>query len=92
VSWSCQNFAQESAGVTGRARGNFLGRTVRDNVTSFVPGFRAEVNNPIGAFDNVEVVLDDQHRMTGIDETLKSFQQNADVVKVQAGGRFVEEE
>jgi len=78
--------------VTGRARGNFLGRTVRDNVTSFVPGFRAEVNDPISTLDDLEVVLDDQHRMTGIDETLKSLQQNADVVKVQAGGRFVEEE
>ena len=64
---------------------------MRDNVTSFVPGFRAEVNDPISALDDLEVVLDDQHRMTGIDETLKSLQQNADVVKVQAGGRFVEE-
>ena len=78
--------------MTGRARRHVLGRTARDNVTAFVPGFRAEVNDPISALDDLEVVLDDQHRMTGIDETLKSLQQNADVVKVQAGGRFVEEE
>src|SRR5437773_7925613 len=65
---------------------------MRDDVTAFVPGFGPQVNDPIGALDDVEVVLDDQHRMTGIDETLKSFQQNADIVKVQAGSRFVEEE
>ena len=65
---------------------------MRDDVTAFVASFGPQVNDPIGALDHVEVVLDDQHRMTGIDEALKGFQQNADVVKVQAGGRFVEEE
>ena len=61
-------------------------------MTAFVTGFGPQVNDPIGALDHVKIVLDDQHRMTGIDETLKGFQQNADVVKMQAGGRFVEEE
>ena len=92
MSWCCQNLAQESAGVAGWARDNAFGRAVRDDVTAFVAGFRPEVNDPIGALDDVEVVLDDEHRMTGIDETLKSLQQNTNVVKVQAGGRFVEEE
>src|SRR5438552_10048837 len=76
--------------MAGFATGDIFGRAVRDDVTAFVTGLGPEINDPIGAFDNVEVVLDDEHRMTGIDETLKSFQQNADVVKVQAGGRFVE--
>ena len=92
MSWSCQNLAQESAGVTGRARGHVFGRAVRDDVTAFVTGFGPEVNDPISALDDLKVVLDDQHRMAGIDETLKGFQQNANVVKVQAGRRFVEEE
>jgi len=78
--------------VTCRARGNVFGRAVRDDVTAFVPGIGSQVNDPIRALDDVKVVLDDQHRMAGIDETLKGFQQNADVVKMQAGGRFVEEE
>ena len=84
--------AQEPAGVAGRARGNVFGRAVRDDVTAFVTRVGPQVNDPIGALDDVEVVLDDEHRMAGINETLKSFQQNADVVEVQAGGRFVEEE
>jgi len=77
--------------VAGWTRGDIFGRAARDDVTAFVTGFGPQVNDPIGALDDVEVVLDDQHRMTGIDQTLKGFQQNADVVKVQAGRRFVEE-
>jgi len=92
VSWCRQNLAQESAGVAGWARDNVFGCAVRNDVTATVPGLGPEINDPIGTFDDVEVVLDNEHRMTGIDETLKSFQQNADVVKVQAGGRFIEEE
>jgi len=91
MSWCCQNLAQESAGVTRRARGNVFGRAVRDDMTAFVARVGPQVNDPIGTFDDVKVMLDDEHRMTAIDEPLKSFQQNANVVEVQAGGRFVEE-
>ena len=78
--------------MTGLACGDGLRRALGDDLSAFVAGFGSQVNDPIGAFDDVEIVFDDEHRMTGIDETLKSFQQNPDVVKVQAGGRFVEEE
>src|SRR5258708_6070107 len=88
----CPNQIPEvTACMAGFAIGYIFGRSVRDDVTAFLTGFRPEVDYPIGTFDNVEVVLDNQHRMAGIDEPLKSFQQDADVVKVQAGGRFVEE-
>jgi len=60
-----------------------LRRAVRDDVTAFVTGFGPRSMIQSAHLIHVEVVLDDEQRIAGIDETLKSLQQNADVVKVQ---------
>jgi hypothetical protein len=52
----------------------------------------AEIDDPVGAFDDVEVVLDDEDAMAGVHEALEDLEQHAHVVEVQAGGRLVEEE
>src|SRR6185437_6139878 len=40
--------------------------------------------------DDVEIVLNDQHRAAGFDQPSKGGQQLADIVEVQPGGGFVE--
>jgi hypothetical protein len=54
--------------------------------------FRPEINDPVGAFDDFEVVLDDEQAVAFVDEALQQFHQQRDVIEVQAGGRFVEQE
>ena len=51
----------------------------------------AEVDQPVGGLDEVEVVLDDQHRVAGVLQRAQGAQQAGDVVEVQAGGGFVEQ-
>src|SRR5260221_2910614 len=53
--------------------------------------FWTEINNPVGLLDDIEVVLDDQHRIAQRDQALQHIQQFADVVKVQAGCRLVKD-
>jgi len=65
-----QRLAQE-AGGGGAGCGNRLGGALRHEPPPVRAGFRAEVENPIGGFDDVEVVLDDQQGMAGCDEFLK---------------------
>jgi hypothetical protein len=72
--------------------GNLLWRSADDDLAAAIAGFRAEVNHPIGTFDHIEIVFDDDDRMAGVHKALKDLKQHAHVVKVQAGGGLVEEE
>src|SRR5205823_4446169 len=83
---------KKASGVAGLARGDLFGYSLGNDLPAFVPGFRPEIDDPIRAFDHIEVVFDDEHGMTGVNQTLKNFEQQADIVEVQAGGGLVEEE
>ena len=76
--------------MTFATSGDLLGRASRDNSPALVAGVGAEVDDPIGRLHHVEVVLDDQHRVAGIDEPLKHLEQHAHVVEVQPSRRLVE--
>ncbi len=61
-------FLQELTGIRAFDLHNlfrcaFLG----DQFAAAVTSFGAEINDPIGDLDDIEVVFDDQHRVAGID-------------------------
>ena len=47
--------------------------------------FRAEVNDPVGGLDDIEVVLDDDDGVAVIAQPVQYRQQLCDVMEVQAG-------
>ena len=59
--------------------------------TALVPAARAEVDDPVGADDRVEVVLDQHDGVAGVDEPVELAQQQRDVRGVQPGRRLVEQ-
>ena len=69
-----------------------LWRPAATNLSAFLAGVRAEVDDPVGAFDDLEIVLDDDDRVACIDQALEQPEQQRDVVEMQPGGRFVEDE
>ena len=69
---------------------DLLGRSNRDNFTTFIPRFRAKIDNPICAFDDFQIVLNHDDRMAAGDESLKKLQQHRDVVEMQSRRRLVE--
>ena len=73
-----------------RAVDDFLRRTFGNNFSAAGTAFRAKVNDPIRRFDHVQIVLDDEQRVTGVAQFEQHFQQFRDVVKMQAGGRLVQ--
>ena len=73
------------------ARGDIFGRTRDDDAAAAGAAFGAEVDDPVGRFDDVEIVLDHEHRVAPIDEAIEHAEQPADVVAVEAGGRLVED-
>ena len=50
-----------------------------------------EVDDPVGGLDDVEVVLDDDDRVAGVDEPVEHLEELLDVGEVEAGRRLVEE-
>jgi hypothetical protein len=53
---------------------------------------RAEVDDVVGAFDDFEIVLDDEHAVALLHEPIEDAHELRDVVEVQPGRRFVEDE
>ena len=51
----------------------------------------AELDDPVGRGDDIEVVLDDQHAVAGVAQAEERGHQALDIAEMQAGGRFVEE-
>ena len=69
-----------------------LGRARRDQPAARLAALRTEVDDPVGRADHVEVVLDDDQRMPGVEQAAERAEQLRDVVEVQAGRRLVEQE
>ena len=67
------------------------GVTRRHHPTAGVAAARAEVDDPVGARDDVHVVLDDDDGVARVDEAVQLAQQQFDVGRVQARRRLVEE-
>ncbi len=69
-----------------------VGRARAQHEAAAVAAFRAEVDQPVGRADHVEVVLDHDQRMAGREQLAERLHQLRDVVEVQPGGRLVEHE
>jgi hypothetical protein len=82
---------QGRAGVGGGDGGDGFRRAFGDDPTTFVAAFGAQVNHPVGRFDHIQVVLDDQDRVSESDEPIQHIQQLFHVIEVQASGRFIED-
>ena len=74
------------------ALGNLFGGALDDDVAALVAPLRTEVDDVVGALDDVEVMLDDDHRVAVADELVKRLHQRVDVVEVQTRRRLVKDE
>jgi hypothetical protein len=79
----CFNVLGEiGAGVRPLARHYGSWRAGGDNFSAALTGLGPEVDYPIGAFDDIQVVLDDYDLTSGGDELFESAEQLVDVVEM----------
>ncbi len=83
---------QRHAGMRFGAGLHVVGCARAQHEAAAVAAFRAEVDQPVGRADHVEVVLDHDQRMAGGEQLAERLHQLRDVVEVQPGGRLVEHE
>ena len=68
-----------------------FGRAFSDDQATGVAAFGAEVNQPVAGANDVQVVLDDDQRVTRLEQFAQSTHQLGNVIKMQAGGGFVKQ-
>ena len=82
---------EELAGVGAGGGGDLGGAALADEAAAVFAAFGAEVEDPVGVADDVEVVLDDDDGVAEVGEAVQDFEELADVVEVEAGGGLVEQ-
>jgi hypothetical protein len=91
-----RSFAQErgeiGGGGAGTAGGNSFGGARGDEFSAFRPCFWAEIENPVGIFDDIEMVLDDKKGGTLVDEAVEQSDEEGDIIQVKTCGGFIEDE
>src|SRR6266446_1706325 len=61
-----QRLPQGLAGVARLVRRNLLRRPLGDEAAAALAAFGAEVDDPVGGLDHIDVVLDHHHRVAGV--------------------------
>ena len=64
-------------------------RTNRDDAAALIAAFRAQIDEPVGALDDIQIVLDYDDRPTCLDQLPERRKQAVDVIKVKPGRRLV---
>ena len=74
-----------------RAFGYFLRGAGHYDGAAAAATFRPHIDDVVGYFDDVQVVLNDDDGVTLVNEFVEDFQQVADILKVEARGRFIQD-
>ena len=69
--------------------GDDLRRALGDNRPAALPTFGSQVDDPVGGGDDVEVVLDDDHRVAARDEPVDDAEQAVDVGRRGVTARLI---
>src|SRR5688500_11961024 len=86
----CEVAFEVFAGVAALSFGYLGGRAFGYDAAAFVAAFGAEVDDPVGALDDVQIVLDHDRRVAFAYQALQHFDQPGDVVEMQTRGWLVE--
>src|SRR5689334_6433900 len=81
---------QELTSVRRRHLGDVFWCSGGNDHSAAVAPVRTEIDDPVGGLDDVEVMLDDEHGVAAIDETVQHIEQDANVLEVEASRRLVE--
>ena len=79
------------AGKAARHLGHLLRRTLGDDDAAGTAALGAEVDDVVGALDEVEVVFDDDDGVACIHQLLQHLDEAVDISHVEAGSRLVED-
>src|SRR5262245_31828862 len=71
--------------------GNLFGCALGDDASAIVAALWSEIDKPVRAFDDIEIVLDHHDGVTRVNESLEHLQQALYIGKVQPCGWFIQD-
>src|SRR5246127_1980248 len=83
--------AKVLAGVAGLTLGDVFGGAGGDDMAAGVAAFGAEIDDPVGGLDDLEIVLDDEYRVAGLDQRVQNVEELSHIIEMQPGRRLVED-
>ena len=84
--------AQRLRGVGAAGLAHLFGRALFHHLAAVFAGIGPQVDQPVTGPDHIEVVLDDNQRMAGLQQLAQRAHQLGNVLEMQAGGGLVEQE
>jgi hypothetical protein len=82
---------ERGAGVADWRGDDLLWGSLGDDAAAGRAAFGSEVDDPVGGFDDIEVMFDDDDGVSGIDETVEDIEEFPDVIEVESCGGFIED-
>jgi len=72
--------------------GNFLRCAGNNEVSPFVAAVRPQINDMVGALDDIHIMFNDNYRVASLYEGIQGSHKALDVMEMQSRGRFVKDE
>lgn len=88
---AAQFLLQVFSGDAGGVGGNGFGRAAHHDLSPGVTAFGSHVDDPVGTFDHIEIVFDDNEGVAGVAQSVEDAHEGFDVGEVETGGGFVEQ-
>src|SRR6266487_494043 len=85
-----QERPQKSSGITFCKIDNRLRRTCSDNLAAPLAPFRSKIDNPVGALDHFQIVLDHDDGISGVAQFHQHLEQLLNIGEMQTGCRLVQ--
>src|SRR6185312_8295600 len=86
-----QFLRKEPRRIAAMVPDNLFWWPLRDDPPPTISALRSQIDDPVGGLDDVEVVLDDDHTVPLVHQSVQHLQQQANILEVEAGGRLVED-
>src|SRR3989344_9027576 len=78
-----QNFLQILSSIRLFNQGHVLGSALSDDFPARIPPLGAQIDYPIRAFDDVQIMFNDHHSVALLHQFAQNMQQPFDIVKMQ---------
>src|SRR5215472_17414889 len=76
--------------MAGLDLNNLLRSSLRDHCSAMGPAAGSKINDPVGAFDDFQVMLDHDQSVPLVAQLHQDLEQNMDIGEVEACRRFVQ--
>ena len=71
--------------------GDIFGRAGDDDLSAVLARLGADVDDPVGRFDHVQIMFDHDDGIAEIDQPIQHVEELGDIGKMQSGRRLIEE-